>query len=83
MPPLKIFVHFKTINMGKNEIDESQQLSDGVTIGTSGNNDMTVPHPALKGGNSKPLGGEGKEIPNQDRSSATNKEKAEERGKDQ
>lgn len=65
-----------------NEIEESQQLSDGVTIGTQGNNDMTVPHPALKGGNSKPQGGEGRQIPNQDRSSATNQERAEGNGDD-
>jgi hypothetical protein len=60
--------------MAKN-IQESQQQGQGVTIGTQGNEDQPTPlgddlHHRQKEGQ------EDRHIPNQDRSSATNQERA-------
>ena len=53
--------------------EESQQQSQGVTIGTQGNQDITVPQ-GTKGSN-KNREKDPRKIPNQERSSASNTEK--------
>jgi hypothetical protein len=66
--------------MAKNKIEESQQQSQGVTLGTQGNQDITIPQ-GTKGPQRKNENADDRHIPNQDRSSARNKEDAEvERG---
>lgn len=61
--------------MAKNNIKESQQQGQGVTIGTQGNNDMKIPGPAPHGPNEKSGGKGDRHIPNQERSSAASQEK--------
>ena len=50
--------------------EESQQQSQGVTLGTQGNQDITVPQ-GTKGSN-KDREKDERKIPNQERSSASN-----------
>jgi hypothetical protein len=52
--------------------EESQQQSQGVTIGTQGNQDITVPQ-GTKGSN-KDREKDPRKIPNQEQSSASNTE---------
>lgn len=61
--------------MAKNKIEESQQQSQGVAIGTQGNQDITIPQ-GTKGTHKRKEGPEDRQIPNQDRSSASNSERA-------
>jgi hypothetical protein len=66
--------------MAKNKIEESQQQSQGVTLGTQGNQDITIPQ-GTKGPHRKANNEDNRHIPNQERSSARNQEDAEaERG---
>jgi hypothetical protein len=58
--------------MAKNEIEGSQQQGQGITIGTQGNNDMVIPGPGTHGSHEQQKTGNDQQIPNQDRSSATN-----------
>jgi hypothetical protein len=60
--------------MANKDIKESQQESQGVTLGTSGNPDMTIPQ-GTKGSHHKKEGHDDRHIPNQDRSSASNQKK--------
>jgi hypothetical protein len=62
--------------MAKNKIEESQQQSQGVTLGTQGNQDITIPQ-GTKGPHRKNESVDDRNIPNQDRSSARNQEDAE------
>ena len=64
-----------------NKIEESQQQSQGVTIGTQGNNDITVPS-GTKGSHQPKQGKDDRSIPNQDRSSAASQE-GQERGREE
>jgi hypothetical protein len=57
--------------MAKNKIEESQQQSQGVAIGTQGNQDVTIPH-GTKGSHRSKEGPDDRHIPNQERSSAAN-----------
>lgn len=62
--------------MPKNDLQESQQQGQGITIGTQGNEDQPTPlgddlHGSTKGGH------EDRHIANQDRSSASNLKRAE------
>ena len=57
--------------MGKNNIEESQQQSQGVALGTQGNQDITIPQ-GTKGSHKPERGDDDRSIPNQDRSSASN-----------
>ena len=61
--------------MADKNIEESQQEKQGVTIGTQGNRDITIPQ-GTKGSNREKDGPDDRHIPNQDRSSAANQEKA-------
>lgn len=61
--------------MAKNRIEESEQLSQGVTLGTQGNQDMTIPK-STRGGEAGNKNTDDRHIPHQERSSATNEEKA-------
>ena len=62
--------------MANNKIEESQQQSQGVALGTQGNQDIKIPQGTK--GSHKPKGGEdNRSIPNQDRSSASNQERKE------
>ncbi|HEY1112254.1 MAG TPA: hypothetical protein VGE66_01790 [Chitinophagaceae bacterium] len=61
--------------MAKNKIEESQQQSQGVSIGTQGNEDITIPQ-GTKGSHRSKEGPEDRHIPNQDRSSASHTERA-------
>jgi hypothetical protein len=56
------------------EIKESQQASQGITIGNSGNQGGAVPEGA-KGTHHKQHVKDDRHIPNQERSSASNREK--------
>jgi hypothetical protein len=60
--------------MSKKNIQESQQQGQGVTIGNQGNEDMVTPDGAQKPEHSRAQQNE-MEIPNQDRSSASNQKK--------
>ena len=60
--------------MANDKIEGSQQQSQGITIGTQGNQDITIPQ-GTKGSHHKQGGEDDRHIPNQDRSSATNAEK--------
>jgi hypothetical protein len=69
--------------MAKNPIEESQQESQGITLGSQGHNDLGMTDGA-KGSHQPKNGPEDRHIPNQDRSSASNMEKAnQDSGKDQ
>jgi hypothetical protein len=56
-------------------VKESQQASQGVTIGTQGNQGGAVPEGAQAGGHQNKDKGSDRHIPNQDRSSSANQEK--------
>lgn len=60
--------------MKNKNVEESQQQSQGVTIGTQGNEDITIPQ-GTKGSHRSKGGEDDRSIPNQDRSSATNQER--------
>lgn len=60
--------------MAKNNIEESQQQSQGVALGTQGNQDMPIPQ-GTKGSHRSKEGPEDRHIPNQDRSSVSNSER--------
>jgi hypothetical protein len=60
--------------MSKKNIQESQQQGQGVTIGNQGNEDMVTPDGAQKINNDREQKND-REIPNQDRSSASNQKK--------
>ncbi|HEU4472805.1 MAG TPA: hypothetical protein VFR58_17040 [Flavisolibacter sp.] len=62
--------------MSKN-IEESQQQSQGVTIGNQGNEDMPIPQ-GTKGSHRPKNGPDDTHIANRERSSATNEERARE-----
>ena len=62
--------------MASKNIEESQQQSQGVTIGTQGNEDMPVPG-ATHGNHQPKKNPVDLHIPNQEASSATNQRKAE------
>lgn len=78
-----VFLHctisksLKSFYMSKSKQQESQQQSQGVTIGTQGNSDQPTPlgddihYP-------QPPQSDDRSIPNQDRSSATNQQRASE-----
>ena len=59
--------------MSKN-IEESQQQSQGITIGNQGNEDITIPQ-GTKGSHRPKEGTDDRSIPNQERSSASNNER--------
>ena len=61
--------------MASKDIKESQQQSQGITIGTQGNEDITTPE-STEVGHTK-TNKEDRHIPNQERSSATNADKKE------
>ncbi|HVF82183.1 MAG TPA: hypothetical protein VM884_09625 [Flavisolibacter sp.] len=63
--------------MASKDIEESQQQSQGITIGTQGNEDMPVVG-ATHGSHEPKNHPVDLHIPNQQNSSATNKQKAEE-----
>lgn len=60
--------------MAKNKIEESQQQSQWVALGTQGNQDITIPQ-GTKGSHRSKEGQDDRQIPNQERSSATNSKK--------
>ena len=60
--------------MANKDIKESQQSSQGIALGTQGNQAGSVPD-GLKGPHDKQGGQQDTSIPNQDRSSATNQER--------
>lgn len=60
--------------MAKNKIEESQQQSQGVALGTQGNQDITIPQ-GTKGTHKSKEDQEDRHIPNQERSSASNNER--------
>ncbi|MBD0298562.1 MAG: hypothetical protein ICV84_25740 [Flavisolibacter sp.] len=62
--------------MANNKIEESQQQSQGVALGTQGNQDIKIPQ-GTKGSHRNKDGPEDHSIPNQEHSSAANQEKAE------
>ena len=64
--------------MSSKNVQESQQQSQGIAIGTQGNEDITIPQ-GTKGPNRKHEGPDDRQVPNQERSSATNQGKAEDR----
>ena len=59
--------------MANNKIEASQQQSQGVTIGTQGNQDMPTPEGTAETQQAKDNPNE-RQIPNQDRSSAANQQ---------
>lgn len=61
--------------MAKNKIEESQQQSQGVAIGTQGNQDITIPQ-GTKGTHKSKEGPDDRSIPNQERSSASNSDRS-------
>ena len=61
--------------MANHQNKESQQESQAITIGTQGNQDITVPQ-GTKGSHRSKEGLDDRHIPNQDHSSAANQEKA-------
>ena len=61
--------------MSKN-IEDSQQQSQGITIGTQGNEDKPIPQGA-RGSHRSKEEPEDRHIPNQDRSSASNQKDSE------
>lgn len=71
----------KNYYMAKNNIEESQQQSQGVALGTQGNQDIGIPQ-GTKGSHRPKKGEEDRSIPNQDRSSASN-QKGKESGRGQ
>lgn len=60
--------------MSKSKLQESQQQGQGITIGTQGNEDQ--PTPLGDDLHYSQRGEESRKIPNQEKSSATNQEKA-------
>jgi hypothetical protein len=60
--------------MAKN-IEESQQQSQGITIGNQGNEDMITPE-GTKSGHQQKEGTDDRHIPNQEKSSAANQQKS-------
>lgn len=56
--------------MANKKIQESQQESQGVALGTQGNQDITIPQ-GTKGPQQVKEGPEDRHIPNQERSSAS------------
>ena len=62
--------------MANKNIEESQQQSQGVTLGTQGNQDITIPQ-GTKGSHHQKQEQEDRSIPNQENSSASNREKNE------
>ena len=62
--------------MANNKIEESQQSSQGIAMGTQGNQDIPIPGPGTKGSHKEKEGADDRTIPNQDRSSASNQEKS-------
>ena len=60
--------------MANNKIEESQQKSQGVAMGTQGNQDITTPQ-GTKGSHHEKGRNTEQNIPNQERSSAANQEK--------
>ena len=63
--------------MAKNKIEESQQESQGIAIGTQGNHDITIPQ-GTKGSHRSKERPDDRHIPNQELSSASNSEKGSE-----
>ena len=63
--------------MAKNNLQESEQQGQGITIGTQGNSDMGIPGPGAKGSHHSKETHDDKHIPNQERSSAGNQERGE------
>lgn len=61
--------------MANNKIEESQQQSQGVTLGTQGNEDMPTPDGTKETQKAKNNPHE-RQIPNQDRSSAANEQQS-------
>ena len=61
--------------MAKNEIEQSQQESQGFVEGGQGNNDIGIPN-GTKGSHRKKTHPVDLHIPHQDQSSATNQQKA-------
>ena len=64
--------------MSSKNVQESQQQSQGIALGTQGNEDITIPQ-GTKGPHYKQEGPDDRQIPNQERSSATNQGKVEDR----
>lgn len=62
--------------MATNPIERGQQSEQGVTIGTQGNEDMNIPGSATHGSHQSKDRSVNTSIPNQDRSSAANQDKA-------
>jgi len=62
--------------MANNKIEESQQQSQGVTLGSQGNQDMPIPQ-GTHGSHHSKSDKDDRHIPNQERSSAANSEKSE------
>ena len=62
--------------MAKKDIQESQQSSQGIAIGTQGNQAGSIPD-GVKGSHQKKEGREDLHIPNQERSSANSQNKEE------
>ena len=60
--------------MAKKNIQESQQQSQNVTIGTQGNEDQPTPH-GDDLGNQQRGGQEERQIPNQERSSSSHQQR--------
>lgn len=61
--------------MSKSKQPESQQQAQGITIGAQGNDNQPTPHGDDINYRSE-TGNDGKEIPHQDRSSATNQQRS-------
>ena len=68
--------------MANNKIEESQQQSQGIALGTQGNQDIKIPQ-GTKGSHHEKGGQDDRHIPNQDRSSASNADKASGGGADE
>ena len=61
--------------MAKDKIEESQQQSQDVALGTQANQDITIPQ-GTKGSHHKKEEQDDRHIPNQENSSASNREKS-------
>lgn len=67
--------------MGDKNVQESQQQSSGITLGTQGNAPQPTPHgDDIQYPQMQP--DEDRSIPNQDRSSAANQQRSNERGEE-